>query len=93
MVSFNGATSLILGFEFFSQGCHEFLVVNQFPNFPFPHSSLTAKSFKVNNPFPLVLTSAITLSLAALILSSRAGIDFYFVTPGLLISQHGPTAH
>ena len=28
VVSFNGATSLILGYEFCSQGCHEFLVIS-----------------------------------------------------------------
>lgn len=27
VVSFNGATSLILGSELFAQGCHEFLVI------------------------------------------------------------------
>ena len=37
VVSFNGATSLILGFEIFSQGCHELLVISiSFPNLPFP---------------------------------------------------------
>ncbi len=66
VVSFNGATSLILGYEFFSQGCHELLVIAiSFRTFPLPHSSLTAKTFEVDNRPPLVLTSAITLSLAA----------------------------
>jgi len=37
VVSFNGATSLILGYEFFSQGCHELLVISiSFRTFPFP---------------------------------------------------------
>jgi hypothetical protein len=37
VVSFNGATSLILGSEFRTQGSHEFLVIhNQFPNCPCP---------------------------------------------------------
>ena len=37
VVSFNGATSLILGYELISQGCHELARhLNQFPNLPLP---------------------------------------------------------
>jgi hypothetical protein len=64
--------------------------VSELPLYPL---ELDTESFKVDNRSPLVLTSAITLSWAALILSSCSGIDFYFVAPGRLISQHGPTAH
>src|SRR2546423_5837416 len=45
VVSFNGATSLILGYEFCTQGCHEFLVISiSFRTHPFSHSSLTRPS-------------------------------------------------
>src|SRR5215217_8571731 len=45
VVSFNGATSLILGYEFSTQGCHEFLVISiSFRTHPFSHSSLTRPS-------------------------------------------------
>ena len=37
VVSFNGATSLILGYEFCTQGCHEFLVISiSFRTYPLP---------------------------------------------------------
>jgi len=62
VVSFNGATSLILGSEFFTQGSHEFLVITiSFRTAPVP-LELTGTSRQLGSRFPLVLTSAITLS-------------------------------
>ena len=49
VVSFNGATSLILGYEFATQGCHEFLVISiSFRTYPFSHSSLTRPSCQLD---------------------------------------------
>src|SRR6185503_14006994 len=45
VVSFNGATSLILGYEFLSSGLPRVSRhLNQFPNLPSPHSSLARVS-------------------------------------------------
>ena len=65
VVSFNGATSLILGSEICSQGCHEFLVISiSFRTTPVP-LELTGTSGPLGRS-PLVLTSAITLAFVPL---------------------------
>ena len=88
MVSFNGATSLILGSEFYTQGSHEFLVISiSFRTAPLPlELTGTPGQLGYRYRFPLVLTSAITL----FFLSSS---NLRLPIPGPLIAQHGPTAH
>ena len=61
MVSFNGATRLIQGHEFFTQAFCELSVFSIIPNLFFTHSRLNQDSSYQAIRFPLVLTSAITL--------------------------------
>ena len=60
VVSFNGATRLIQGHEFFTQAFCELSVISIVPNLFFTHSRLNQDSGSYHLGFPLVLTSAIT---------------------------------
>jgi len=60
VVSFNGATRLIQGHEFFTQAFCELSVMAIVPNLFFTHSRLNQDSRWPPYRFPLVLTSAIT---------------------------------
>ena len=86
VVSFNGATSLILGYEFFYSGLPRVSRhLNQFPNSPFFPLESDPTFMSVGLTFPLVLTSAITL-----FSNSR---NLWLPIPGPVIAQHGPTLH
>jgi hypothetical protein len=65
VVSFNGATRLILGCEFFTLRLYpsSSSISIYFRTFPFTHSSLTRIQSKLVFRSPLVLTSAITCPL------------------------------
>src|SRR4029079_17662058 len=87
VVSFNGATILILGYEFCSQGCHEVLVISIcLRPCSCSHSSLTRPHASRLSRSPLVLTSAITRRWLC------SGY-LWLPIPSSVIAQHGPTPH
>jgi hypothetical protein len=88
VVSFNGATSLILGYEFCSQGCHELARhFNQFPNLPLRPLELTStfkKLVAVRVPLgPHFHDYFVFMRLA----------DGWLPSPRFVVTQHGPTTH